>query len=116
MRSDERPFTLAGIRDQRNQLLGAAQDCLQPGSSGNRVHIFRNRPSDIAPDFGFESILAAVRARRPGERAAYIVDVLAQASGFRERWLKLRWAIYLLGIAFAGVLTRFWALGLFSTL
>ncbi len=47
--------------------------------------------------------------------AAYIVDVLAQASGFRERWLKLRWAIYLLGIAFAGVLTRFWALGLFST-
>jgi hypothetical protein len=46
--------------------------------------------------------------------AAYIVDVLAQASGFREQWLKLRWTIYLLGIAFAAVLTRFWALGLFS--
>jgi len=47
--------------------------------------------------------------------AAYIIDVLAQASGFRERWLKLRWTIYLLRLAFAGVITRFWALGLFST-
>ena len=46
--------------------------------------------------------------------AAYVVDVLAQASGFRERWLSLRWILYLLGTAFAGVITRFWALGIFS--
>jgi hypothetical protein len=47
--------------------------------------------------------------------AAYIVDVLAQASGFRDLWLRLRWALFLLGIAFAGTLTRFWAIGIFGT-
>ena len=46
--------------------------------------------------------------------AAYIVDVLAQASDFRERWLRIRWTLYLLGVAFAGVLARFWALGMFD--
>ncbi len=47
--------------------------------------------------------------------AAYIVDVLAQASGFRDLWLRLRWALFLLGITVAGTLTRFWAIGIFST-
>jgi hypothetical protein len=46
--------------------------------------------------------------------AAYIVDVLAQASDFRELWLRLRWMLFLIGLAFAAVLTRFWALGIFN--
>ena len=47
--------------------------------------------------------------------AVYVVDLFAQMSGFRETWRKLRWALFLIGLLFAGVLTRFWAMGLFST-
>ncbi len=43
--------------------------------------------------------------------AAYVVDVFAQFSGFRAPWLRWRWLLLLLGIAFAGILTRSFALG-----
>jgi hypothetical protein len=46
--------------------------------------------------------------------ACYVVDVAAQVSAFREIWLRFRWALFLLGLAFAGVLTYFLASGLFS--
>ena len=46
--------------------------------------------------------------------AAYIVDVFAQSSGVREQWLKYRWVLLAVGILFASVLTRFFALGLFQ--
>jgi hypothetical protein len=46
--------------------------------------------------------------------AAYPVDVFVQASGFRERWLKYRWVLFFIGVAFAAVVTRFWALAFFS--
>ena len=45
--------------------------------------------------------------------AAYIVDFLIQASDFRERWLRMRWMLFLFGLGFAAVLTRFWVLGIF---
>lgn len=46
--------------------------------------------------------------------AAYVVDLFAQASGFRDQWRTYRWILFSIGVLFAGVLTRFWAVGLFS--
>jgi hypothetical protein len=45
---------------------------------------------------------------------AYVVDIFAQASGYRERWLKYRWVLFSIGTLFAGVITRSFALGLFG--
>ena len=47
--------------------------------------------------------------------AAYLPDVCAQLSDFRARWLRFRWGLFALGIAFAAVLTRFISAGLFHT-
>jgi hypothetical protein len=46
--------------------------------------------------------------------AAYIPDVFAQASGFREQWQKYRWLVFIIGVTFAGVITRFFAIGVFN--
>jgi hypothetical protein len=48
-----------------------------------------------------------------GYCAAYVVDIFAQASGFRDRWRNLRWLLFTVGLIFAGILTRFWAVGIF---
>ena len=45
--------------------------------------------------------------------ACYIVDVVAQVSDFRAIWLRFRWALFVVGVAFAGVLTYFFATGIF---
>jgi hypothetical protein len=47
--------------------------------------------------------------------ACYVVDVAAQVSAFREIWLRFRWSLFVVGTAFAGVLTYFFSSGLFST-
>jgi len=47
--------------------------------------------------------------------AAYIADIFAQFSGFRVFWLRWRWLLLALGITFAGIITRFFALGFFSS-
>jgi hypothetical protein len=46
--------------------------------------------------------------------AAYIPDILAQLSGYRDKWRRYRWIVFAVGVLFAGVITRFWAMGLFS--
>jgi hypothetical protein len=46
--------------------------------------------------------------------AAYIVDVFAQASAYREAWRKHRWALFAVGTLFAGIITRFVAMGMFQ--
>ncbi len=46
--------------------------------------------------------------------AAYVVDVFAQMSGFRNTWLAYRWVLLVIGILFAGILTRVFAMGMFS--
>jgi len=46
--------------------------------------------------------------------AAYAVDIFAQTSGFRELWQKSRWVLFVIGVAFAGVITRFWSIALFN--
>ena len=44
--------------------------------------------------------------------AAYVPDVFAQLSGFRDQWQRCRWIVFVIGLLFAGVLTRFWIMGL----
>ena len=46
--------------------------------------------------------------------AAYVPDVFAQMSTLRESWLRYRWALFVVGLAFAAVLTHFWSLGMFG--
>ena len=45
--------------------------------------------------------------------AAYLVDVFVQASGFRDVWQRTRWVLFAIGTAFAAVITRFVAMGMF---
>lgn len=46
--------------------------------------------------------------------AAYPVDVFAQLSGVRAAWLKIRWLLFAIGLAFAAVITRYIAQGMFG--
>jgi hypothetical protein len=46
--------------------------------------------------------------------SAYVADILAQSSGFRPVWVKYRWILLIIGIFFAGTITRFLALGMFA--
>jgi hypothetical protein len=41
--------------------------------------------------------------------AAYVADVFAQASTLRDSWRTCRWVLFVVGLVFAGILTRFWA-------
>jgi len=46
--------------------------------------------------------------------AAYVVDVFAQWSSYRDFWRTHRWVLLLIGLLFAGILTRFFSLAIFS--
>jgi hypothetical protein len=46
--------------------------------------------------------------------AAYPVDIFVRASSYREQWQKFRWIIFVIGLVFAGIITRFIALGMFN--
>ena len=45
--------------------------------------------------------------------AAYLVDIFVQMSGFRDAWRKARWILFVVGLAFAAILTRFVSMGFF---
>lgn len=45
--------------------------------------------------------------------AAYVADLFAQASGFQDAWRKFRWILFVIGLAFAGIIARFMAMDLF---
>jgi hypothetical protein len=45
--------------------------------------------------------------------AAYVVDMFVQLSSVRTLWLRKRWLLFLLGMMFAAVITRFFALVFF---
>ena len=45
--------------------------------------------------------------------AAYLPDLFAQASGFRDSWRRYRWILFAIGLLFAGVITRYWAIAFF---
>lgn len=46
--------------------------------------------------------------------AAYLPDVFAQMSSLRDSWLRYRWVLFAVGLAFAAVLTHFWSLEMFG--
>jgi hypothetical protein len=78
------------------------------------TYVFRNLPASRAA-LGLDSILSlfvlAVLANIV-YCSAYVADIFAQASAFRDRWRTYRWILLSLGITFAGVLTRFFTLGM----
>jgi hypothetical protein len=49
-----------------------------------------------------------------GYCAAYVVDVAAQLSAFRDTWLRVRWLLAAVGTGFAGVLAYFFSTGFFQ--
>jgi hypothetical protein len=46
--------------------------------------------------------------------AAYVVDIPLQLSAFRQTWLRVRWTLLTVGVAFAAVLAHFFAAGFFG--
>jgi hypothetical protein len=48
-----------------------------------------------------------------GYCAAYLADVFAQWSSYRDLWRQYRWVLFAVGMLFAGILTRFIAIGIF---
>ena len=47
--------------------------------------------------------------------AAYLVDIFVSASGYRDQWQNRRWIIFVIGLLFAGIITRFFAIGMFQS-
>ena len=47
--------------------------------------------------------------------AAYAVDLFVQFSGLRSSWRRMRWAVFLVGTAFAATITHFFAPGIFES-
>jgi len=45
--------------------------------------------------------------------AAYVVDIFAQSSAFRESWHRHRWLLFVIGTGFAAIFARFIAIGMF---
>lgn len=46
--------------------------------------------------------------------AAYIVDVSAQYSGFRDTWRRHRWILFGVGATFASIIARFITMDMFG--
>lgn len=46
--------------------------------------------------------------------AAYFPDVFAQLSVFRPIWLRIRWVLFLVGLAVAAIFTRWTAMSAFG--
>lgn len=46
--------------------------------------------------------------------AAYIVDIFAQMSDFRELWQRSRWLLFVIGTTMAAIITRFIAMAMFE--
>jgi hypothetical protein len=66
----------------------------------------------ISVDFCLGLFLLAVIANI-AYCAAYVVDIFAQASGFRELWQRYRKLLFIIGTLVAAILTRFIAMGMF---
>ena len=45
---------------------------------------------------------------------AYVMDIVVQMSGFRDAWLGMRWTLLVIGLAFAAILTHFFAFSMFN--
>ena len=68
--------------------------------------------STLTVDFCLGLFLLAVVAN-VAYCAAYILDIFAQASGFRDTWRRYRKVLFIIGTLFAAIITRFIAMGMF---
>ena len=48
--------------------------------------------------------------------AAYIVDIFVLASSYGDLWRRRRWVLFVIGLLFASILTRYFAMGVFGPL
>ena len=62
-----------------------------------------------APQVGFSRVVSDLAT------VAYLGDVFVQFSGFTTHWRRWRWLLFVVGTLFAAAITRFFALGLFSS-
>ncbi len=46
--------------------------------------------------------------------AAYLPDIAAQYSGFRDTWRRHRWVLFAVGTTFASIIARFVSTGMFG--
>jgi hypothetical protein len=79
------------------------------------LHFVSAYPSSrkvLSVNFGLGVFLLAVVAN-VAYCAAYLVDVFAQSSAFRDVWRKYRWLLLALGTTFAAIITHFVAMGMF---
>jgi hypothetical protein len=98
--------------------LGTSPLDLQRCSGGHRTHLFWNLLSreQIVSFNRFCAVPFSIG--RPGERgycAAYPVDIFVSASSYRDEWQKRRWVVFVIGLLFAAIITRFFALGMFHS-
>jgi len=68
--------------------------------------------SSVTVDFCLGLFLLVVLAN-VAYCAAYLVDIFAQASGFRDVWQRFRILLFVIGTLFAAIITRFIAMGAF---
>jgi len=80
------------------------------------IHFAAGYPTSraiLSLDFALGTFLLAVVANI-AYCAAYIADIFAQASGFRELWQRYRWLLFAIGTTFAAIITHFVAMGMFQ--
>jgi hypothetical protein len=85
---------------------------LRQSSSSTSQSDIRHSKALLTVDFCLGLFLLAVIANA-AYCAACIVDIFAQASGFRETWRRYRKLLLVVGTLFAAIITRFIAMGMF---
>ena len=76
------------------------------------VASYPHSKAQLTTDFVLMLFLLAVVANI-AYCAIYVVDLFAQASDLRDIWRRYRWVLLVIGTSFAGVMTRFLAIGMF---
>jgi hypothetical protein len=69
--------------------------------------------SVLSINFVFIIFLLAVLAN-VAYCAAYLVDIFVHSSSYGDEWRRYRWVIFVIGLFFAGIITRFFAIGMFG--
>jgi hypothetical protein len=81
------------------------------------IHFIKGLPASRST-LGFNGLLflfAMAVLANVAYCAAYVPDIFAQMSNVRDGWLRYRWIVLLIGMAFAGVLAHFWSSGMFGS-
>ena len=47
--------------------------------------------------------------------AAYLGDIFVQISGFHDVWQSWRWVLFIIGVTFASIITRWFAISFFAS-